>query len=96
MCVYTYIYTYMCMHGGMYVVMSLCVLFPPSTVLMRHHVQQRKTEVAQDGLVETREEVAVEHGIRAEKEATSSHRGFVEIISCIRDGENHIVFGLAI
>jgi hypothetical protein len=57
---------------------------------MRHHVQQRKTEVAQDGLVETREEVAVEHGIRAEKEATSSHRGFVEIISCIRDGENRM------
>ena len=48
---------------------------------MGHHVEQRKAEVAQDGLVETREEVAVEHGVRAEKEATSSHRGFVEIIS---------------
>ena len=48
---------------------------------MGHHVEQRKAEVAQDGLVETREEVAVEHGVRAEKEATSSHCGFVEIIS---------------
>ena len=56
-------------------------LFPPGTVLMWHHVQQRKAEVAQDSLVETREEVAVEHGVRAEKEATSSHCRFVEIIS---------------
>lgn len=53
----------------------------PRTLVMRHHVEQRQTEVAQDGFVKALEEAAVEHGIRAQEDARSAHGRFAQITS---------------